>query len=114
MPNWKEQFGRVLIEAMASGLPVVGSESGEIPEIVCSDDGERAGVTFPEGDAEALAKTLTDLYQEPALRHEFGVQGRERVLREFTQERIAAKTVLMYRQLTHGLMYTAQRQASQP
>ena len=114
MPNWKEQFGRVLIEAMASGLPVVGSESGEIPEIVCSDDGERAGMTFPEGDAEALAKTLTDLYQEPALRHEFGVQGRERVLREFTQERIAAKTVLMYRQLTHGLMYSAQRQASQP
>ena len=113
MPNWKEQFGRVLIEAMSCGVPVVGSESGEIPEIIGNDNGERSGVTFPEGDVEALTKSLTALYQEPALRHEFGRQGRERVLREFTQERIAAKTVLMYRQLTHGLLYSAQRQASQ-
>ncbi|MCY4437600.1 MAG: glycosyltransferase family 4 protein [Chloroflexi bacterium] len=113
MPNWKEQFGRVLIEAMSCGVPVVGSESGEIPEIIGDDAGERSGVTFPEGDVDALTTSLTALYQEPALRHEFGVQGRKRVLREFTQERIAAKTVLMYRQLTHGLMYSAQRQASQ-
>ena len=113
MPNWKEQFGRVLIEAMSCGVPVVGSESGEIPEIIGNDAGERSGVTFPEGDVDALTKSLTALYQEPALRHKYGVQGRKRVLREFTQERIAAKTVLMYRQLTHGLMYSAQRQASQ-
>jgi len=114
MPNWKEQFGRVLIEAMACGVPVVGSDSGEIPEIVGSDDEEPGGRTFPEGNAEALAKILTEIYQDPALRHEFGVQGRERVIREFTQERIAAKTVRMYRQLTHGLLYAAQQESTRP
>lgn len=106
-PRWKEQFGRVLIEAMACGVPVVGSESGEIPEIVGSAETERGGLTFPEGNAEALAERLAALYHEPALRRQLGAQGRQRVLREFTQERIAAKTVLMYRQLTHGLGYGA-------
>ena len=113
-PNWKEQFGRVLIEAMACGVPVIGSDSGEIPEIVGSDAAEPGGRTFPEGDAEALAKILTELYSDPALRRDFGGQGRERVLREFTQEQIAAKTVRMYRQLTHGLLYSAQQETSPP
>ena len=113
-PRWKEQFGRALVEAMACGVPVVGSESGEIPEIVGGDDEERAGMTFPEGDAEALAEALAALYREPALRRQLGAQGRQRVLREFTQERIAAKTVLMYRQLAHGLAYGAERRKSEP
>ena len=112
-PHWKEQFGRVLIEAMACGVPVVGSDSGEIPEIVGTDDAEPGGRTFPEGDAEALAKILTELHSDPALRRDFGRRGRERVLREFTQERIAAQTVRMYRQLTHGLLYSAQQETTQ-
>jgi glycosyltransferase involved in cell wall biosynthesis len=41
--NWKEQFGRVLIEAMACGVPVIGSESGEIPNVIGN-----AGLVFPE------------------------------------------------------------------
>ncbi|MDE2815299.1 MAG: glycosyltransferase, partial [Chloroflexota bacterium] len=114
MPNWKEQFGRVLIEAMACGVPVVGSDSGEIPEIVGSDDEDPGGRTFPEGDVEALAEILTELHGDPSLRCGYGAQGRERVLRDFTQERIAAKTVRMYRQLTHGLLYTAQQETTRP
>lgn len=112
MPNWKEQFGRVLIEAMACGVPVVGSESGEIPETIGSDDSERGGKTFPEGNADALAALLAELRADSALRHDLGTQGRARVLGEFTQERIAAKTVLMYRQLTHGLLHSAPEQAT--
>ena len=112
MPNWKEQFGRVLIEAMACGVPVVGSESGEIPETIGSDDENQGGRTFPEGNAAALAAILTELRENPALRHDLGNQGRARVLAEFTQERIAAKTVLMYRQLTHGLLHGAREQAT--
>ena len=93
-------------------VSVVGSESGEIPEIVGSTDAERGGMTFPEGNAEALAETLTKLHKDPSLRRKLGAQGRERVLREFTQERIAARTVLMYRQITHGLLYSAQQQTT--
>ena len=44
--NWKEQFGRVLVEAMASGVPVVGSDSGAIPGVIGD-----AGLLFPEGDS---------------------------------------------------------------
>jgi glycosyltransferase involved in cell wall biosynthesis len=60
-PSWKEQFGRVLIEAGACGIPVVGSNSGAIPEVIA--DG---GLVFPEGDAAALAGCLRRLSEDPA------------------------------------------------
>ncbi len=52
-PAWKEQFGRVLIEAMACGTPVAGSDSGAIPEVIGT-----SGAVFPEGDVAALARAL--------------------------------------------------------
>ena len=54
--KWKEQFGRVLVEAMAAGCVPVGSDSGAIPGVVGS-----GGLTFPEGDVQALAARLTEL-----------------------------------------------------
>ena len=56
MPTWKEQFGRVLVEAMACQTPVIGSDSGEIPHVIGD-----AGLVFPEGDAQALASHLLRL-----------------------------------------------------
>ena len=50
-PSWKEQFGRVLQEAMACAIPVVGSDSGEIPHVIGD-----AGLVTPEGDAAALRR----------------------------------------------------------
>jgi glycosyltransferase involved in cell wall biosynthesis len=93
-PNWTEQFGRVLIEAMASGVAVVGSDVGEIPYVI----GE-AGRIFPEGDVHALMETLQVLVDRPILRRELAEQGRRRVLATFTQERIAAATVAVYREV---------------
>jgi glycosyltransferase involved in cell wall biosynthesis len=89
---WKEQFGRILIEAMASGIPVVGSDSGEIPRVVGT-----AGLIVPEGDAPALASALVRLIREPELRERLGVLGRQRVLDHFTHARIAEATVDAYR-----------------
>ncbi|MCC7372720.1 MAG: glycosyltransferase family 4 protein [Chloroflexi bacterium] len=96
MPNWKEQFGRVLIEAMACERPVVGSDSGEIPNVV--GDG---GLTAPEGDADALRAALARLQTDVALRAELGRRGRARVLERFTHQRIASETVAVYRSLAH-------------
>jgi glycosyltransferase involved in cell wall biosynthesis len=93
-PSWKEQFGRVLIEAMACQVPVVGSDSGEIPNVI----GE-AGLVVPEGNPKALGEALMQLRCDPALRQELGRRGRERVLAQFTHASVAARTVEVYREV---------------
>jgi glycosyltransferase involved in cell wall biosynthesis len=90
--HWKEQFGRALVEAMACGVAVVGSTSGEIGDVV----GE-AGLLAPEGDAVCLRDTLQRLLADPSLRRELGRRGRERVLALYTHARIAEQTVGVYR-----------------
>jgi glycosyltransferase involved in cell wall biosynthesis len=92
--NWKEQFGRVLIEAMACGVPVVGSNSGEIPNVIGD-----AGLVFPEDNAEALLECLRKLHQNPSLRAELAQRGRQRVLAHYTMRRVAEATVDFYRAL---------------
>jgi glycosyltransferase involved in cell wall biosynthesis len=94
LPNWKEQFGRVLIEAMACETAVIGSDSGEIPHVI-----GRAGLVFPEDDLDALLDHLRYLMQNPAGRRALGTAGRERVLAHYTQAQVAAHTVEVYRSL---------------
>ena len=91
-PSWKEQFGRVLIEAMSCGVPVVGSSSGEIPHVIGD-----AGLVFPEGDVAALRAQLARLAADPALRTQLALLGRERVLAHYTQAAIARRHVAVYR-----------------
>ncbi len=93
-PNWKEQFGRVLVEAMASGVPVIGSDSGAIPDVIGA-----AGLIFPEGAADALANHLHTLRTDHAVYRRLSAQGRQRVLDHFTHEHIAAQTVALYREM---------------
>lgn len=92
--NWKEQFGRVLVEAMASGVPVIGSDSGAIPGVVGD-----AGIIVPEGDIHALAHALQQVRDQPSLREELRKKGRARFLARFTDEGIAAATVAVYREM---------------
>jgi glycosyltransferase involved in cell wall biosynthesis len=92
--SWKEQFGRVLIEAMSCGVPVVGSSSGEIPRVI--GDG---GLIYPEGDIVALAGALRRLADEPGLRAELGRRGRQRVLDQYTQAALARQYYAIYRSM---------------
>lgn len=94
LPNWKEQFGRVLIEAMACGVVVVGSDSGEIPHVIGD-----AGLVFPEENTAALAGHLQRLLENRAEAKRLGDAGRARVLAHFTMAHIAAETVAVYRRL---------------
>jgi glycosyltransferase involved in cell wall biosynthesis len=67
-----------MLEAMAAGLPVVGSGVGGIPELTAG-----CGFVVPPGDPEALAATLRPLVADPELRSRHGKLARERVLAEF-------------------------------
>lgn len=91
-PNWKEQFGRALVEAMASGVPVIGSDSGEIPRVIGD-----AGLVTPEGNAPVLAAALRRLFGDTSFRADRAQRGRARVLERFTHQRIADQTVALYR-----------------
>lgn len=93
-PNWKEQFGRVLVEAMASGIPVIGSDSGAIPSVIGA-----GGLVFSEGGEQALAEALHKLQSNADLRLLLGEQGRKRVLQHFTHAQVAHDTVQVYEQM---------------
>ena len=95
--NWKEQFGRVLVEAMACGVPVVGSDSGEIPNVIGD-----AGLIFPEGQVDSLREHLTRLLRDPGLRSDLALRGRERVLAHYTQAQVAAETYRVYQATLAG------------
>lgn len=84
---WKEQFGRVLAEAMACETCVVGSDSGEIPNVI-----EDAGLIFREGDERALAGSLRRLIDNPSLRKDLIRRGRERVVMHFSDRTVAQRT----------------------
>ncbi len=75
-----EGFGMVLLEAAASGVPVIGSRHGGIPESVI--DG-RTGFLVPERDADALARRMIELLGDSAARHRMGAEGRAHAERNF-------------------------------
>lgn len=91
IPTWKEQFGHVLIEAMAMSIPVVGSTCGEIPHVIGSDD-----LVFPENDSAAFAAILSRLLANPAARADVGRFGLERVRDHYTHDRIATRLLSFY------------------
>jgi glycosyltransferase involved in cell wall biosynthesis len=96
-PTWKEQFGRVIVEALWCGVPVVGSDSGEIPWLIELTEG---GLVFPEGNREALRAHLSTLRASPELRRRLASAGRATVERLFTVE---AATDPLERLLLHAI-----------
>ena len=97
LPAWKEQFARTLPEAMLSGVPVVGSRSGEIPWVI--GDG---GLIVPERNSAALARALDRLVSSRARRHALGRQGRARALAHFTCDVAAAGLMRIWRDVASG------------
>jgi glycosyltransferase involved in cell wall biosynthesis len=89
----REQFGRVIVEAMACGVPVIGSTCGAIPEVIGD-----AGLVFPEGDAVALASALRQILSDENLRKRLALAGLARV-EHYSWERVAEKTYALYQQV---------------
>ena len=91
-PFWAEQFGHVLVEAMAARVPVIGASSGAIPEVI----GE-AGLVYPEGDVSALTQCLRALVDDPLRREQLGQAGWSRVQTYYSDEAVAMATLRVYR-----------------
>ena len=92
--GWKEQFGHVIIEGMGSAIPVIGSDSGEIPNVI----GE-AGMVFPEGNVEELRDRLQQLITQPELAKELGQRGYEKAMAKYTNTALAKEQLSFYEDL---------------
>ena len=94
--KWKEQFGRVLTEAMSCEVPVVGSDCGEIPNVLGD-----CGLIFKEGCVDDLSSKIKLLLNNKDLRMELSKKGRQRVLDNFTQEIVARETYKIYQKMIY-------------
>ncbi len=92
--HWAEQFGHVLVEAMAHGVTVLGSSSGAIPEVIGD-----AGVVVPEGDEVALREALEQLGTNRKNLRELAARGRNRVRQLYTDDAIAERTIAFWKSL---------------
>lgn len=86
---WKEQFGRIIVEALACQVPVIGSDSGEIPRLIARAGG---GVSVSERNGEALGEAIRQWVKDPARAREFGQSGYQYVTQNLTHE-VVAQTI---------------------
>ena len=89
-PSWTEQFCRVAVEAMASGVPVISSDAGALPEVVGD-----AGLVVPAGDVSALTAALTRLGTDARLWSDLRERGLARAAR-FSWASIAREQLSLY------------------
>lgn len=94
-PTWKEQFGHILIEAMACGVPVIGSDAGEIPYVI----GE-AGLIFEQKSCADLVSILCTILPDKNVRKSLSIQGRQRVEEHFSHEIIGEKVIAFWKRIT--------------
>ena len=92
--HWREQFGRMLIEAFACGVPVIASDSGEIPFVVGD-----AGKILPESDIGGWARTIDDVLHDPFTRKLMSAAGLNRAHAEFDWIKIGARHVEFFESL---------------
>lgn len=96
-PRWKEQLGRMLTEAMACGVPVAGSGSGEIPHVVGD-----AGLIAREDDVAAWTRAVDTLLTDPSRRADLASRGLARVEAEFALSVVARRHLDFFRALVDG------------
>ncbi|MCA9434387.1 MAG: glycosyltransferase family 4 protein, partial [Candidatus Omnitrophica bacterium] len=93
-PEWKEQFGMILIEAMACGVVVIGAKSGAIPEIIGG-----AGLVYEPGAFDELAECLRQVLDRDAFRESLRAKGLEQCRNRFDRVSNAKQVLSLYESL---------------
>ncbi|MFQ6102748.1 MAG: glycosyltransferase [Candidatus Glassbacteria bacterium] len=93
LPSFWEGIPVVLIEAMASGVPVVATRITGIPELI--SDGQN-GILVRAGESEALASALLTLYENPSLRERFSLSSRKKVEEEYSVTKRTEKLYALF------------------
>jgi len=91
LANWKEQFGRTAVEAMAAGVPVVAYDSGSLPEVIGD-----AGVLVREGDTDRLVQAVESVVEAP---DGLGERGRARARTLYTWDAVARRMSALYEEV---------------
>jgi len=99
VPSLGEGFGMVALEAMERARPVIATDVGGLSDIVRHG---ATGLLVPPADADALARALLELANDPARAAALGRAGRERMLRRFPESRCVDRTELLYRAMLNG------------
>lgn len=105
-PRWAEQFGRMLTEAMACGVPCIGSDSGEIPHVLAD-----AGVVVAEDDVAAWTRALDALLVDASGRADLAARGLARVEAEYALPVVARRHLEFFRELMAGTSEPGRRSA---
>jgi glycosyltransferase involved in cell wall biosynthesis len=92
--RWREQFGRMLVEACACGVPVIGSDSGEIPHVIGD-----AGLVVGEADEDAWRAALASLLDSPARRAELSARGLDRARCRYAWPVVARQHLAFFEEL---------------
>jgi glycosyltransferase involved in cell wall biosynthesis len=104
MSSITEGLGSAMLDAMACSIPIVATRAGGIPEAI--DDGTH-GLLVPAHDPESLSQAIVRLLSDAPLRQRLGRASRQRVVEEFSVERMVTKTVAVYEQRLAGLRETS-------
>jgi len=99
LPSDAESFGLAALEAMACGVPVIGTAAGGLPEVV--EDG-RSGYLRPVGDVEGMAEAALSLLRNEEKWRHFSREARRRAVEEFPTESIIARYRVLYEKTLQG------------
>jgi glycosyltransferase involved in cell wall biosynthesis len=94
LPSLEEGLGVVLLEALASGVPCVGTQVGGIPDVITPE----VGFLVPPADAAALAAAFVNLLGNPVHQQTLGVNARQRAIRHYSWGVIASRLIKIYQE----------------
>lgn len=98
VPTWREQFGRAIVEAFACGVPVLGSDSGEIPRVIAD-----AGIVIGERDERGWVEQISRLLTDPHARAQLSAAGQRRAATYYAWSVVARRHLEFFDSLTNRI-----------